>query len=56
MNASTIPKQTHSHREQTGGCQGRGGRRWDCLGVWGQEMQTITYRRHKQGPTVYTEN
>ena len=29
MNLSTEQKQTHRHREQTGGCQGGGGREWD---------------------------
>ena len=24
-----------SHREQTCGCQGGGGKEWDGLGVWG---------------------
>ena len=33
MNLST--QQTDSHREQTCGCQGGGGREWDGLGVWG---------------------
>ena len=28
MNPSTKQKQTHRHREQTGGCQGGGGERW----------------------------
>ena len=28
-------EQTHRQREQTCGCQGRGGREWDGPGVWG---------------------
>ena len=28
-------KQTHGHREQTHGCQGRGEEGWDELRVWG---------------------
>ena len=47
MNLPTKQKQTHRHREQTCGCQGRGGREWDRLGVWGQQMQTITFRIDK---------
>ena len=35
MNLSTKRKQTdHGHREQTCGCQGRGERKWDGVGVW----------------------
>ena len=34
------------------GCQGGSGER-DRLGVWGQQIQTITYKADKQqGPTV----
>ena len=33
MNLSTKQKQTH--REETCGCQGKGGREWDGLAVWG---------------------
>ena len=52
MNLSMRQKQTHRHKEQTCGC--RGGRRWgkDGLGAWDQQMQTILYRKDKQGPTV----
>ena len=51
----TKQKQTHSHREYTCDCQGRGG--WGegrtGLGVWDQQMQTIIYRMDKQqDPTV----
>ena len=35
-------------REQTCGCQGREGRKWDGWGVWGWQMQTITFRIDKQ--------
>ena len=34
MNLSTEKKQTFRHGEQTCGCQGRGEREWDGLGVW----------------------
>ena len=45
--------QTDSQREQTCGCQGGGVWGRDELGVWGQQMQTITYRMdEQQGPTV----
>ena len=55
MNLSTKQKQTHRHREQTCGCQGGGGKKWDGLGVWGWQMQTITFIMDKQlGPTIYT--
>ena len=53
MNLSMKQKQNHGHREQTGGCQGEAGRAEDGPGVWGQQMQTITYRMDGQeGPTV----
>ena len=32
MNLSTKQKQTHIHREQTCGCQGEEGRKWDGQG------------------------
>ena len=35
MNLSTKQKETYSHRDQTCGCQGRGRRERDGLGVWG---------------------
>ena len=31
MNLYTEQKQTRRHREQTCGCQGRGGKEWDGL-------------------------
>ena len=34
MNFSTKQKQTHRHREQTGGCQGREGWKRDGVGGW----------------------
>ena len=36
MNMSVKQKQTHRYREQTCGCQGRGGEGWgrEGLGVW----------------------
>ena len=52
VNLPTKQKQTHRHREQTCGCQGRGVER-DGQGVWDQQMQTVIYRMGKQqGPTV----
>ena len=51
-NLSTKQKRTHRHGEQTWGCQRE--RVWgkDGLGVWDQQMQTITYKLDKQqGPT-----
>ena len=53
MNLFTKKKQTHRHREQIYGHQrGKEGER-DKLGVWGQQMQTITFRMDtQQGPTV----
>lgn len=45
-----FSKQTHRLIEQTYGCQeGRGKNK---LGVWDQQMQTITYRMDKQGPAI----
>ena len=48
MNLSTKQKQTHGYREQTCGCQGRGGKKWDEWGVWGWQKQTVTFRMDKQ--------
>ena len=50
MNLST--KQTHSHREQTCGCQGREWEEW----IWslGLAMQTIIYRMDKQQVLLYS--
>ena len=41
MNLSTKQKQTHRHREQTGGCQGGGGWEREGLGVWGYQRLTL---------------
>ena len=35
INLFTRQKQTHGHREQTHGCQGREEKKWDGQGVWG---------------------
>ena len=52
MNLSTEQKQTHRRGKQTCGFQG-GGEGVDGLGVWGQQMQNITFRMDNQsGPTV----
>ena len=49
MNLPTKQKQTYGHREQIYVCQGGGERKWDGLGVWGWQMQTVTFRMDKQG-------
>ena len=51
MNLPMKQKQTHRPREQFWDCQGGGNRERDGLGVWGQQMQTITYGMD-QDPTV----
>ena len=38
----------YRHGEQTCGSQGGGRRKWDGWGVWGWQMQTITFRLDKQ--------
>ena len=52
INLFMKQKQAHRHREQTCGTkkEERCGR--DRLGVWNCQMQTVTYRKDKQGPTV----
>ena len=53
MNLSTNQKETHRHRDKTYGCQGVWEREMDRLGIWGWQMQTITFRIYKQpGLTV----
>ena len=53
MNLAMKQKQTHRHREETGGCQGGGVWGKDGLGVWDQQIQTVIYRMdNQQGPTV----
>ena len=53
MNLSMKQKQTHRHRDQTCGGQGRGWQGRDGQGVGDQQMQIITYRVEKQqGPTI----
>ena len=45
------------HREQTCGCHEAGGSESDRLGVWDQQIQTITYRMDREfpgGPVVRT--
>ena len=52
MNLFKKQKQIHRHREQICGCLG-GERERDGLGIWGWQIQTITFRIDKQqGPTV----
>ena len=57
MNLSTKQKQTHRHREQTCGCQE--GQGWgfgkNGVGVWGEQMQTVTFRivlQHSTGDYI----
>ena len=45
---SIEQKQTHRHREQTCGSQGGVEKEWDEEGVWGQQMQAITFRMDGQ--------
>ena len=53
MNLSMKQKQNHRCREQTGGCQGGGGRGRDGVGGWGSQMWAFTCGMDKQqGPTV----
>ena len=47
-NLSTKQKQTQRHREWISGWRGGWGKEWDRLGVWGQQMQTLTFRMDKQ--------
>ena len=59
MDLSTKQRQTHRHRGQTCGCQGREGWRRDGLGVWDKQVQTIIFihRLEKQQVPLYsTEN
>ena len=52
QNLAMKQKQTHRHRKQTCGCQGRGVGK-DGLEIWDQQMQTIICRMDKQpGPAV----
>ena len=48
INPSAEQKQTHGHREQTCGCQGRGGGRgW--TGIWGLvDTNYYTFRMDRQ--------
>ena len=48
MFLSTKQKKTNKHKEQTCGCQGGGGKKWDELGVWGLTDTTITSRMDRQ--------
>ena len=48
MNLSTKQKQIHKHREQTCGWGGGGGKERNGLGVWGWQMQNITFKMDKQ--------
>ena len=48
MNKHFYITETDSQREQTCGCQVGRGREWDGPGVWGQQVQTITFGMDKQ--------
>ena len=53
MNLSTKQKLTHRHKNQVYGCQGRVRRERNGLGVWGWQMQSITFRMdEQQSPTI----
>ena len=53
MNLSMKQKQTHRHREQACGGQGREWQGRDGQGAGDQQLQVITYRMDKQqGPTM----
>ena len=52
MDLSMKQKQNPGYKEQTGGCQGQGEWRRDRWGVWGQQIQTVTYRMDKQQGSV----
>ena len=47
MNQSTK-KETHRPREEIVVGKGKERGEWAGLGVWGQQMQTITFRMDKQ--------
>ena len=53
MNLSTKQKQTHRRETRPVVAKGVGEVGRDGLGVWDQQMQTVTYRMDKeQGPTA----
>ena len=56
MNLSTKQKQNHGHREQTGGCQGGGGRGRDGLGSWGYRCELLYTAFTQQVLLCSTEN
>ena len=49
MSLSTKQQQNHRNKEQTVIASGEGGRKWDGWGVWGWQVQIITFRMDKQG-------
>ena len=52
-NEPRYKTETDSQTQRTDLWLTRGrGRKWDRLGVWGQQMKTTTFRTDKQGPTV----
>ena len=43
-NEPIYKKEMDSQTQRTDcGCQEQGGREWDELGIWGQQIQTITF-------------
>ena len=55
MNLSMKQKQTHKHREYVVVAKREEEWRRNGLGIWGSQMQTITYRMDKQqGLTLYS--
>ena len=51
----TETKQNQGHREQTGSCHRGIEWKWVELRVWGQQMQTGTYRMDKQQGLLYSQ-
>ena len=50
-NEPTYEAETNSQTQRTDLCLSRGGG-WDGLGIWGWQIQTITYRMDgQQGPS-----
>ena len=55
INESMKQKQNQGHREQTGSCHRGIEWKWVELRVWGQQMQTGTYRMDKQQGLLYSQ-
>ena len=48
INLSTKKKQTHRPQRTDLWLQSGSGREWDGQGIWGWQVQTITFRMDKQ--------